>query len=42
MVFENGSVTKLWFYKPKKTQNHSLEKKKVMSGVSKAPKRLQF
>ena len=40
-VLENYSMTKLWFYKLKRRKT-VVEKKEVMSGVSKIPKRLQF
>ena len=41
VVLENYSMTKLWFYKLKRRKT-VVEKKEVMSEVSKTLKRLQF
>ena len=41
MVFENYSITKLWFYKSKRYK-FWFRKKEVTSGVSKTPKDYNF
>ena len=40
-VFKNCNITKLWFYKLKR-HKIVVEKKEVISGVSKTPKGPQF